>query len=53
VRPSAKGQERTAALVAFLNWVYSDGQKAAIQLGYSELPKPLVSKVKEKVSGLR
>jgi phosphate transport system substrate-binding protein len=53
VRPSAKGQERTAALVAFLNWVYSDGQKAAIQLGYSELPKPLVSKVKEKISGLR
>jgi len=53
VRPSTKGQERTAALVEFLNWAYSDGQNAAIQLGYSELPKPLVGKVKAKISTLR
>jgi phosphate transport system substrate-binding protein len=53
VRPSPKGQRRTEALVAFLYWAYSDGQKAAIRLGYSELPEPLVVRVKAKIGGLR
>ncbi|MFL6312651.1 MAG: phosphate ABC transporter substrate-binding protein PstS [Terriglobales bacterium] len=50
VRPSARDQRRTAALVGLLNWAYSDGQNIAIQEGYSDLPKPLVVKVLAKVN---
>jgi phosphate transport system substrate-binding protein len=50
VRPSARDQRRTAALVSLLNWAYSDGQSVAIHEGYSDLPKPLVAKVLAKVN---
>ena len=50
VRPSARDQRRTTALVGLLNWAYSDGQSIAIQEGYSDLPKPLVAKVLAKVN---
>jgi phosphate transport system substrate-binding protein len=53
VRPSSKDQRRTTALVGLLYWAFSDGQKVAIQLGYSELPKPLVARVKAKIGELR
>ncbi|HVG91454.1 MAG TPA: phosphate ABC transporter substrate-binding protein PstS [Alphaproteobacteria bacterium] len=52
VRPSARDQRRTTALVSLLNWAYSDGQSIAIQEGYSDLPKPLVAKVLAKVNGM-
>lgn len=53
VRPSARDQRRTTALVALLNWAYSDGQSIAIEEGYSDLPKPLVVKVLAKINVMR
>ncbi|HEY2360713.1 MAG TPA: phosphate ABC transporter substrate-binding protein PstS [Candidatus Angelobacter sp.] len=53
VRPSARDQRRTAALVGLLNWAYSDGQNIAVQEGYSNLPKQLVVKVLAKVNLMR
>ena len=53
VRPSARDQRRTAALVSLLNWAYSDGQSIAVQEGYSQLPKQLVVKVLSKVNAMQ
>jgi phosphate transport system substrate-binding protein len=53
VRPSARDQRRTTALVGLLNWAYSDGQSIAIGEGYSDLPKPLVVKVLAKINVMR
>jgi len=53
VRPSARDEHRTAALVGLLNWAYSDGQSIAIQEGYSDLPKQLLVKVLAKVNVMR
>jgi phosphate transport system substrate-binding protein len=53
VRPSARDQRRTTALVGLLNWAFSDGQGIAIQEGYSDLPKPLVVKVLAKINVMR
>jgi phosphate transport system substrate-binding protein len=50
VRPSARDQRRTTALVGLLNWAFSAGQNIAIQEGYSNLPKPLVVKVLAKIN---
>src|SRR5580765_3180839 len=50
VRPSARAQRRTTALVGLLNWAFSAGQNVAIQEGYSNLPKPLVVKVLAKIN---
>jgi hypothetical protein len=36
-----------------LDWIFSDGQQIAAAEGYSELPQPLVAKVKAKVKSLR
>lgn len=53
VRPSARDQRRTTALVGLLNWAYSDGQSIAVQEGYSQLPKQLVVKVLSKVNAMQ
>src|SRR5262249_59619040 len=53
VRPSARDQRRTTALVGLLNWAYSDGQSVAVQEGYSQLPKQLVVKVLSTVNTMR
>jgi phosphate transport system substrate-binding protein len=53
VRPSARDQRRTTALVGLLNWAYSDGQSIAVQEGYSQLPKQLVVKVLAKVNAMK
>ena len=53
VRPSARDQRRTAALVGLLNWAYSDGQIIAIQEGYSDLPKQLLVKVLARVNTMK
>jgi phosphate transport system substrate-binding protein len=53
VRPSARDQRRTAALVGLLNWAYSNGQNIAVQEGYSDLPRQLVVKVLAKVNLMR
>ena len=53
VRPSARDAHRTAAMVGFLNWAYSDGQSIAVDEGYSKLPKQLVVKVLAKVNSMQ
>ena len=53
VRPSTRDPRRTAAMVAFLNWAYSDGQSVAVDEGYSKLPKQLVVKVLAKVNSMQ
>jgi phosphate transport system substrate-binding protein len=49
LRPNAD-RRRTNALVGLLLWAYSDGQKIAVQEGYSELPKPLLNTVRAKIN---
>ena len=44
---------RAAALYDFLRWVYSEGQHVADHEGYSELPTPLLEKVRVKLTSLR
>jgi phosphate transport system substrate-binding protein len=53
VRPSTRDPRRTAAMVGFLNWAYSDGQNVAVDEGYSKLPKQLVVKVLSKVNSMQ
>ena len=50
LRPGSADHKRTAALAKLLNWMLSDGQQLGSQLGYSELPAPLLTKVKAKVA---
>jgi phosphate transport system substrate-binding protein len=44
--------KRAAAMVDFLSWAYSDGQRLAAQDGYTELPPQLLDKVRSKVASL-
>jgi phosphate transport system substrate-binding protein len=53
LRTSVSDGRRATALADLLNWMYTDGQELAAQEGYSELPAPLLAKVKAKVSALR
>lgn len=53
LRTRSSDSARTAALVDFLNWIYTDGQQYAAQEGYPALPAPLLAEVRKKVSNLR
>jgi phosphate transport system substrate-binding protein len=44
---------RAPALTDFLNWVYNDGQRLAVQEGYTELPPQLLAAVRAKVKDLQ
>jgi phosphate transport system substrate-binding protein len=44
---------RAAALSDLLDWMYSDGQRYAVQEGYSELPTPLLAAVRKKIKDLQ
>ncbi len=44
---------RAAALSDLLDWMYTDGQRYAVQEGYSELPAPLLAAVRKKVKELQ
>jgi phosphate transport system substrate-binding protein len=44
---------RAATMRDFLGWVFTEGQRIADREGYSELPPPLLEKVKNRVSSLR
>jgi phosphate transport system substrate-binding protein len=44
---------RSAALSDLLDWMYSDGQRFAVQEGYSELPPPLLAAVRKRVKELQ
>ena len=51
VKPSDSA--RGAALSDLLDWMYGDGQRYAIQEGYSELPAPLLAAVRKKAKELQ
>lgn len=53
VRTGIPDARRAIALADFLNWVYTDGQLIGGQEGYSELPQPLLAKVKAKANSLK
>lgn len=44
---------RAAALSDLLDWMYADGQRYAVQEGYSELPPPLLAAVRKKAKELQ
>jgi len=53
LRTSPVDAKRHAAMDDFLTWAYADGQKLAAEDGYTQLPPPLLEKVKGKVATLR
>src|SRR5712692_10074712 len=50
LRTHSDDARRAAALADLLNWMFTDGQQLAAQEGYSELPQPLLAKVKTRVN---
>jgi phosphate transport system substrate-binding protein len=53
LRTPSSDSSRAAALGDLLEWVYTDGQRYAVQEGYSELPAPLLAAVRKKVKDLQ
>jgi phosphate transport system substrate-binding protein len=53
VRAKSPDSSRVSALSDFLNWIYADGQRYAVQEGYSDLPPQLLAAVKNKVKDLQ
>jgi phosphate transport system substrate-binding protein len=53
LRTASTDSKRTAALANLLNWMFTDGQRLAAREGYTELPEPLLAKVKTAISSLR
>ena len=53
LRTDSANLARTAAVADLLTWLLTDGQQIAAQQGYSELPKPLLSKLMSRVNALR
>jgi len=53
LRSSSADQARAEALHNFLNWAFTEGQRLADHEGYSELPPPLLERVKDRVKTLR
>ncbi len=51
LKPADSG--RAVALNDLLDWMYSEGQRYAVQEGYPELPAPLLAAVKKKMSELQ
>lgn len=53
LRSKPADSARAAALSDLLDWMYSDGQRYAVQEGYPELPAPLLAAVKKKIKDLQ
>jgi phosphate transport system substrate-binding protein len=53
LRTKSNDSDRAGALNDFLNWIYTDGQQFAVREGYTELPRPLLDAVREKVKDLK
>ena len=49
----AKDSERGRAVAEYLRWVYSSGEKLALEQGYSPLPEDLLAKVMAKAATIR
>ena len=48
VRTSLSDKARAAAMNDLLEWIYTDGQRSAVQEGYSSLPPQLLTAVRKK-----
>jgi len=53
LRTGVADRKRAAALTDLLTWMFSSGQQMGSQMGYSELPQPLLAKVRTKVASSR
>jgi phosphate transport system substrate-binding protein len=53
LKTASSDPKRAAALGDLLNWMFADGQQLAGQEGYTELPEPLLAKVKTAISSRR
>lgn len=53
LRTAFPDSRRGSAVADLLNWMFTVGQKIAVQEGYSELPPPLLAKVRAKVGSLK
>lgn len=53
LRTSASDARRASATADLLKWMFSQGQQMGREEGYSELPDPLLAKVRSKASTLR
>jgi len=53
LRTASTDSRREAAMSNLLNWMFTSGQQIADQEGYSELPHPLLAKVKAKADSLK
>jgi phosphate transport system substrate-binding protein len=53
VRTNETDPKRAAAMADLLRWIYSDGQRVAATEGYSELPGPLLTKIKARIEALQ
>jgi phosphate transport system substrate-binding protein len=53
LRTKSTDSARVAALGDFLNWIYADGQRFAVQEGYADLPQQLLEATRKKVNDLK
>ena len=53
VRASPGDKARAAALSDLLEWIYTDGQRSAVQEGYSALPPQLLTAVRKKAKEMQ
>lgn len=53
LRTTSADRQRATALGDLLNWIYADGQRFALQEGYTELPSPLLAAVRKKIKELQ
>lgn len=52
LRTPGSDSTRAAALSGLLDWIYCDGQRSAVQEGYSALPPQLLAVVRKKAKAL-
>jgi len=52
VYKNGKDTEKSAAMVKFLSWAFSEGQSYAKDLYYAPLPKPVIKMCEKKASGI-
>jgi len=53
LRTASTDSRRRSALADLLNWMFTRGQQIADQEGYSELPPPLLARVRAKVDSVK
>jgi phosphate transport system substrate-binding protein len=53
LRAKASDAKRAMALQEFLTWVFSEGQRVAVESGYSELPTALLVKINAQLAAAR